>query len=128
MAFPVEQDSNTQGNQLDSGPPKPPPSKQSLMNMATGGRGGDDMSIDNSSPAIQAMQAMGETRQALLKLSALLPTLAPGVQQIIAGLESVVPQQVADMVSGQPPGSSGSGLGGAQQGPPTAPPVQAGTP
>lgn len=80
-----------------------------------------------SNPAIQVMAAMGDARNALLKLSTMLPTLAQGIQQIITGLEQVVPQQVADMVAGNPPGSGGSGIGAAQSNAaPTAPPVQTG--
>jgi len=85
--------------------------------------------MDMSNPAVQAMQAMGDVRNGLLKLSAILPPLAMGAQQIIQGLEQVVPQMVADIVSGNPPGSSGAQMG--SQGSnvaPTAPPVQAGTP
>lgn len=123
---------------LDTAPPRPPRSRQSLMSMATGGdegmHGAGD-GLDMSNPAVQVMKAMGDTKNSLLKLSSLLPTLAPGIQQIIAGLESVVPQQVADIVAGNPPGSSGSGLGGGggagapgASGAPTAPPVQTGAP
>lgn len=139
-------DTDTHGQKLDTAPPRPPRNRQSLMSMASMGRGengsgGDsDTGFDTSSPAIQVMKAMGDAKNALLKLSALLPTLAPGVQQIVAGLESVVPQQVADMVAGNPPGSTGSGMtaggggggaGGGTSAPnaPTAPPqVQTGMP
>lgn len=116
----------TQGRQLDAAPPRPPRNSRSLMSMASGAN--DDMgSADMSSPAIQAMKAMGDTKNALLKLAAVLPTLAQGIQQIIQGLESVVPQQVADIVAGNPPGSGGSGMGSPQAAAaPTAPPVQAG--
>jgi hypothetical protein len=99
------------------------------MSMASGAD--DAKGLDMSSPAIQVMSAMGEARNALLKLSSLLPTLAQGVQQIISGLEAVVPQQVADMAAGNPPGSGGSGMGApqpppqpAQPGAVPAPPVQ----
>lgn len=95
------------------------------MSMGSGGQ--DASGIDTSSPAVQAMMAMGEARNALLKLSSMLPSLAQGVQQIISGLEAVVPQQVADLVAGNPPGSSGSGMGAPQaNAAPTAPPVQTG--
>jgi hypothetical protein len=95
------------------------------MSMATGGGGGVDM----SNPAIQVMSAMGDARNALLKLSSMLPPLAMGIQQIISGLEQVVPQHVADMIAGNPPGSSGAGMGAPQaSAAPTAPPVQVGAP
>lgn len=116
----------TQGQQLDSAPPRPPRSRQSLMAMAAGPDEGSG-SMDMSNPAIQVMKAMGDARNSLLKLASLLPTLAGGVQQIISGLEAVVPQQVADLVSGNPPGSGGSGMGAPQaSAAPTAPPVQPG--
>lgn len=120
-----------QGRQLDSGPPRPPRNGRSLMSMATDQPDGQDTNsgFDTSSPAIQVMKAMGDARNALLKLSSYLPTLAPGVQQIISGLEQVVPQQVADLVSGTPAGSSGSGLGAANApAPPPPPQVQTGAP
>ena len=106
---------------LDQQPPQPPRQGKSLMSMATDNTSGAQ-GLDMSSPAIQVMSAMGETRNSLLKLSSLLPTLAPGIQQIIAGLEAVVPQQVADMIAGNPPGSGGAGLGApsAPQPPPVA--------
>lgn len=96
------------------------------MSMASGP---EQSGIDMSNPAIQVMAAMGDARNALLKLSSMLPVLAQGIQQIIMGLEQVVPQQVADMVSGNPPGSSGAGMGSPQSNAaPTAPPVQTGMP
>lgn len=117
----------SEGRMLDTPPPRPPAGRQSLMSMAAGPTG--DMSIDMSSPAIQAMSAMGEARNALLKLSSLLPPLAMGIQQVLAGLESVVPQMVADIVAGNPPGSGGAGMGAPQANQaPVAPPVQAGAP
>ncbi len=85
--------------------------------------------VNMSNPALQVMAAMGDARNALMKLSTMLPTLAQGIQQIIQGLEQVVPQQVADMVAGNPPGSGGAGMGAPQaNAAPTAPPVQAGMP
>lgn len=113
---------------LDNAPPQPPRQGKSLMSMATDNRpSGNSMGMSN--PAVQAMAAMGEARSALLKLSAMLPTLAAGIQQIITGLEQVVPQQVADIVSGNPPGSTGSGMGAPQaNAAPTAPQVQTGMP
>ena len=94
--------------------------------MAMGGKDSGGQ-VNMSNPAIQVMSAMGDAKNALMKLSTMLPTLAQGIQQIIAGLEQVVPQQVADMVAGNPPGSGGSGMGAPQAGAaPTAPPVQGG--
>lgn len=127
----ISVDSDRDGStraRLDAAPPRPPRSRQSLMSMASGGDDGGS-GIDTSSQAVQVMKAMGDARNALLKLSSLLPTLAQGVQQIIAGLEAVVPQQVADLVAGNPPGSGGAGMGapGASAAP-TAPPVQTGMP
>lgn len=126
----ISVDSDRDGStrqRLDTAPPRPPRSRQSLMSMASGG---DETSgIDTSSQAVQVMKAMGDARNALLKLSSLLPTLAQGVQQIISGLEAVVPQQVADLVAGNPPGSGGAGMGAPQaSAAPTAPPVQTGMP
>lgn len=109
---------------LDSAPPQPPRQGKSLMSMASSDSAGG---VSMSNPALQVMAAMGDARNALLKLSTMLPTLAQGIQQIITGLEQVVPQQVADMVAGNPPGSGGAGMGAPQaNAAPTAPPVQAG--
>ena len=116
-----------QGRMLDTPPPRPPKGNQSLVAMAAGPT--EAGAVDMSSPAIQAMSAMGEARNALMKLSTYLPPLAPGIQQVISGLESVVPQMVADIVAGNPPGSSGAGMGAPQANQaPAAPPVQAGAP
>ena len=116
-----------QGRTLDSAPPRPPRNSRSVMQMATDNDADDQGGLDTSSQAVMVMKAMGDARNSLMKLASLLPPLAQGVQQIISGLEQVVPQQVADLVSGNPAGSSGSGLGApsANQAP-TAPPVQSG--
>jgi hypothetical protein len=112
---------------LDRAPPQPPRQGRSLMAMASDGSDGKSQSIDMSSPAVRTLAAMGQAKQKLMELASLLPTLAPGIQQIITGLEQVVPQQVADMISGNPPGSGGSGLEAPQaNAAPTAPPVQTG--
>ncbi len=112
---------------LDSAPPQPPRQGRSLMSMASDS--GQTGGVNMSNPALQVMAAMGDARNALMKLSTMLPTLAQGIQQIIQGLEQVVPQQVADMVAGNPPGSGGAGMGAPQaNAAPTAPPVQAGMP
>ena len=127
----ISVDSDRDGStraRLDAAPPQPPRNRQSLMSMASDGPEGA-AGIDTSSQAVQVMKAMGDARNALLKLSTILPTLAQGIQQIIGGLEAVVPQQVADIVAGNPPGSGGSGMGAPQAAAaPTAPPVQAGMP
>jgi hypothetical protein len=95
------------------------------MAMADGGQG--STGVDMSNPAVQIMATMGDLRRDLMKLSALLPPLAQGIQQIMGGFEQVVPQMVADVVAGNPPGSGGSGMGAPQAGAaPTAPPVQGG--
>lgn len=123
-------DTASRDRKLDQPPPRPPANRSSLMNMAAGPT--VDAGIGQSSPVIQTMSAMGEARNALLKLSAALPPMAPGVMQFLQALESVVPQMVADMAAGLPPGAGGASMGGgsapgADQAP-TAPPVQAGTP
>lgn len=117
-----------QGRTLDSAPPQPPRQGRSLMSMASDNTPGDG-GIDISNPAIAVMMQWGKTRQELLKLASKLPTLSSGIQQMISGFEAVIPQQVADIVSGNAAGSSGSGLGaGAPTPPPAAPPVQTGMP
>lgn len=118
-------DTASRDRKLDQPPPRPPASRSSLMNMAAGPTA--DAGLDQSSPVIQTMSAMGEARNALLKLSAALPPLAPGIQQFVQALEQVVPQMVADIAAGMPPGSSGAGMGAPQaSAAPTAPPMQAG--
>lgn len=113
---------------LNSPPPQPPRQGKSLMAMAAGG-GGDSAMMDMSNPAVQAMQSLGVIRQEAMKLSALLPPLGAGLQQILMGLEQVVPQMVADIVAGNPPGTGGAGMGAPQaNAAPTAPPVQTGAP
>lgn len=98
------------------------------MSMAGGQPGGAE-SLNSSNPAIQVMAAMGDARNSLLKLASLLPPLAQAIQQIVTGLEQVVPQHVADIVSGNPPGSGGAGMGSPQaNAAPTTPPVQTGMP
>ncbi len=113
--------------QLDSAPPQPPRQGKSLMGMADGGQG--SQGVDMSSPAVQIMATMGSIRKEMMKMSTLLPPLAQGIQQILQGLEQVVPQMVADVVAGNPPGSGGSGMGAPQaNAAPTAPQVQTGMP
>lgn len=75
-----------------------------------------------SAPEMKAAVAMGKVRSSLMELSAALPPLAPALQQIIAGLQSVVPQMLADIVAGNPPGSSGAGMGAPPQGGAVSPP------
>jgi hypothetical protein len=85
------------------------------------------LGMDASNPAIQVMKSMGVIKQEFLKMAALMPNYAQGFQQIVASLDQVVPQGVADLVSGNPAGTSGSGIGaqGANMAP-TAPPTQTG--
>lgn len=112
---------------LDSPPPQPPRQGKSLMAMADNGTGSSGVNMSN--PAVMIMAAMGDARNSLMKLASLLPTLSQGIQQIVQGLEQVVPQQVADIVAGNPPGSGGSQMGAPQaNAAPTAPPVQQGMP
>lgn len=113
--------------QLDKAPPQPPRQGRSIMAMAADQKPGGDSGINMSNPVIQVMSAMGDARNSLLKLASLLPPVAAGIQQMVTGLEQVVPQLVADMVAGNPPGSGGAGMGAPQaNAAPTAPPVQAG--
>jgi hypothetical protein len=111
--------------QLDSPPPQPPRQGRSLMSMSEDS--GANATPDMSNPAVQIMAAMGDLRRDMMKLSALLPPLAQGIQQVLSGFEQVVPQMVADVVAGNPPGSGGSAMGAPQaNAAPTAPPVQTG--
>lgn len=125
-------DAVSKERQLNVPPPRPPGGgkKQSLMSMAAGPSGDPaGMGMMQSSPAVQVIQIMGSVRNDLMKLAALLPPLAMGVQQIIEGLESVVPQMAADMVAGNPPGSGGAMMGAAQANQsPSMPPTQGGMP
>lgn len=82
------------------------------------------MEADN--PVIKIMRKAGEARNALLALGAELPQLAPGIQQFISGLEMAVPQMLADLMSGQPPGMSQTGGGPVSQQAPTSPPTSTG--
>jgi len=121
-------DTDSQRQKLNAPPPRPPKNNKNLMQMGSNAPE-DEMSMDMSNPAVMVMQLLGDIRQDFMKLATYLPGLAQAAQQIIQGLESVVPQQVADLVAGVPPGSSGSGMGAPQAAAaPTAPPVQAGMP
>lgn len=116
------------GSKLNQGPPRPPRQGQSIMAMNDGGGMASD-AVNGSNPAMQIMAKMGTARNALLELAAALPPLSQPIQQILAGLEQVVPQMVADVVSGNPPGFGGAGMGAPQaNAAPVAPPVQAGIP
>src|SRR5215467_13717920 len=103
----VDQDSQRQ--QLNAGPPRPPKNNKNIMQMGAGNS--SDLGVDTSNPVVQAMSSMGIVRRELMKLSTILPGLAQPFQQIIQGLESVVPQQVADLAAGNVPGSGGAGMG-----------------
>jgi hypothetical protein len=125
----IAPDMERNSSRMDQDPPRPPRQGKSIMAMASDGSGDKPDSINMSNPAVQVMAAMGAARQALMKLASMLPTLSAGIQQMVTGLEQVVPQQVADMVAGNPPGSGGSGMGAPQaNASPTAPPVQTGMP
>ena len=110
---------------LDDPPDQPPRSMRgrSVIDLSTG-QEGDGLGMEADNPVIKIMRKAGEARNALLALSAELPQLAPGIQQFIGGLEMAVPQMLADLMSGQPPGMEQTG-GGSQQAP-TAPPTTTG--
>lgn len=100
-----------QGAQLDSSPPQPPGSRRSksVMDLATKSDNETGLGQEAANPVVQILMAMGQSKNALQKLSAQLPILTPGIQQFIQGLEQVVPQMLSDLVSGQPPGSGSPG-------------------
>lgn len=79
------------------------------MDLATKSDSETGLGQEAANPVVQILMAMGESKNALQKLSAQLPILTPGIQQFIQGLEQVVPQMLSDLVSGQPPGSGGPG-------------------
>lgn len=132
--------SPSSGRILDQGPPRPPRQGKSVLSMgmdqSTGGMAGPNgngamgLGMAATDPSVQIMEGMAEVRNSLLKLSVKLPPLAPGIQQFIAALEQTVPQMMADLVAGIPPGTGqqpGQGAQMANQAP-TAPPVSAGPP
>lgn len=112
---------------LNDPPDQPPRSMRgkSVIDLATNEEGtGLGMEADN--PVIKIMRRAGDARNALLALSAELPQLAPGIQQFIGGLEMAVPQMLADLMAGQPPGMGQPGGGLGMQQAPTAPPTSTG--
>lgn len=125
----ISVDRDQKRQELDAPPPQPPRQGKSLMSMATDNRGGQSQGIDMSNPVVKAMALMGDIKKSMVQLGTILPNLAQGLQQMVMGLEQVVPQEVADMVAGNPPGQGGAGLGSPQaNATPTAPPVQQGMP
>lgn len=68
---------------------------------------GDDsagMGMEASNPIVQIMMAMGAVKNSVTLLSSLLPPLVGGNQQYLLALEQMVPQLLADLMSGQAPG------------------------
>ena len=112
---------------LDEPPDQPPRSMRgkSVIDLATSTEG-EGLGMEAENPVIKIMKKAGEARNALLALSAELPQLAPGIQQFIGGLEMAVPQMLADLMSGQPPGMGQQGGGPVTQQAPTAPPISQG--
>ncbi len=108
---------------LDEPPDQPPSSMRgkSVIDLATGEEG-SGLGMEAENPVIKIMRCAGEARNALLKLGAELPQLQPGIQQFIGGLEMAVPQMLADLMAGQPPGMGQQGGGSVSQQAPTAPP------
>jgi len=98
------------------------------MAMSVGADSADTGGIDAGNPGVALMQQWGRCRKELVALASKAPKLASGIQDVINAFEAVIPQQVADIVSGNPPGSSGSGLAGGTPAAPTAPSVQTGMP
>jgi hypothetical protein len=105
------------------------------MEMATDNEP-SDQKINTSSKPVQAMMKFGRVRKDLIELGMDLPAIAQGLQGMVQALEQIVPQQIADMIAGMPPGMGGSAMGPGGGGPsapqaaaaPTAPPVQTGMP
>lgn len=112
---------------LNDPPDQPPRSMhgRSVIDLSTG-QEGDGLGMEADNPVIKIMRKAGEARNALLALGAELPQLQPGIQQFIGGLEMAVPQMLADLMSGQPPGMGDIGGGAAPQQAPTAPPSSMG--
>lgn len=112
---------------LDDPPDQPPSSMRgkSVIDLATG-EDGTGLGMEAENPVIKIMKKAGEARNALLALGAELPQLQPGIQQFIGGLEMAVPQMLADLMSGQPPGMGAEGGGPVTQQAPTAPPITTG--
>lgn len=108
---------------LDEPPDQPPSSMRgrSVIDLATGEEG-TGLGMEAENPVIKIMRCAGEARNALLKLGAELPQLQPGIQQFIGGLEMAVPQMLADLMAGQPPGMGQQGGGSVVQQAPTASP------
>jgi hypothetical protein len=109
---------------LDEPPDQPPRSShgKSVIDLATGTEG-EGLGMEADNPVIKIMRRAGEARNALLALGAELPQLQPGIQQFIGGLEMAVPQMLADLMSGQPPGMGQTGGGPGVEQAPTAPPT-----
>ena len=112
---------------LDDPPEQPPGSMRgrSVIDLSTG-QEGEGLGLEADNPVIKIMRKTGDARNALLALSAELPQLAAGIQQFITGLEMAIPQMLADLMSGQPPGMGQTGGGPVAQQAPTAPPIATG--
>ena len=127
MATDVLSTDPVSSRRLDDPPDQPPRSMRgrSVIDLATG-EDGSGLGMEAENPVIKIMKCAGEARNALLKLGAELPQLQPGIQQFIGGLEMAVPQMLADLMAGQPPGMGQTGGGPVTQQAPTAPPTSTG--
>lgn len=127
--MPIDTPAQSKGVQLDSPPPRPPGSQQrSMMDMQresppmTGGMG-----PLASSPQLMTMQGLAMAKQGFQLLSNGLPALAQLLTTTIMELEQIIPQAMADQVSGiqpplGPPQQGAAGPGGPQSGAGPQPP------
>ena len=116
--------SSVSSRSLDTGPPRPPVSGKSVLQMgqnpSTDAQGTGMFGAD---PSIQILQALQESRNALMKLSASLPPPhSDAIQQMTTALMTAVPQMMADIVSGQVPNQGVPGQGPLVSQAPSAPP------
>ena len=112
--------SPSRGGLLDSPPPEAPDQaakakgkSKTLMDTQTmGSKRGAGLGLEASNPQVVAMQSLAMIEQGTQLLSTALPALAPALSGLVTNLRQVIPQAMADQISG---------LGGASAGQPSGP-------
>ncbi len=124
--------SPNRGGMLDQAPPQPPGGqKRSLMDTQQGAGSGGGLGADAANPQIVALQGVAMIEQGTQLLSSAIPQLAPALTGFVTQLKQVVPQAMADQISGVDSTGAGAappGPGGAPGGMPPGPPPQGGVP
>ncbi|HZM78492.1 MAG TPA: hypothetical protein VFC19_22425 [Candidatus Limnocylindrales bacterium] len=115
---------------LDAPPPQPAQKAtkkpdRSLMELQPMGDPSMGLGAEGGNPLVIAQQAYGNAKKEFETLAAVLPGLAPALMGIITQLGQVLPQAMAEQVTGGSGAGAGAPMGGMAPGamPPGPPPM-----